>query len=286
MKRGMLKEGCTSTKSAAWGKQTLRVLSVLLTLPGVLLTTGCTIDKQIAKEPATVRMVAYNIRHGEGMDKRIGLKRIADVIARESPDLVALQEVDKNCSRSGRTDIAAVLGGLLTMEYRFGAFMNYQGGEYGLAALSRWPIIESIRHELPSGAEPRCALELVVQPPDMQTPLSFVCIHNDWTSADFRVQQIQALLDAVKARKHPVILAGDFNGERTDASMKLLTASGWTILQKDNSAESRTWPSDKPEIEIDFFVVRGADLIAVEHRVIDERVASDHRPISAVITLR
>ncbi len=264
----------------------MRHLTVPVLMLSSVIVAGCGTVKPEADEPVTLRILSYNIRHGLGMDKRIGLKRIADVIAGERPDLVALQEIDQNCTRSGRTDIAAVLGDLLAMDHRFGKFMAFQGGEYGLAALSRWPIIASHRHELPRGAEPRCALELVVQPPSMRTPLSFVCIHNDWTSADFRVKQVQALLDALQERRHPVILAGDFNGERSDPSMALLTANGWTILKKDNPDESRTWPSDKPEVEIDFFVVKGVDLISVEHRVIDEQVASDHRPITAVITFR
>ena len=248
--------------------------------------SGCVTDKPQKEEPVTLRLLSYNIRHGEGMDKRIGLKRIAEVIHKERPDLVALQEIDRNCTRSGTTDIAAIMGGMLKMEHRFDKFMNYQGGEYGLAALSRWPVKESIRHELPKGAEPRCALELIVQPPSMQTPISFVCIHNDWTSEEFRVRQVQALLDALKARQHPVILAGDFNGQRDDASLKLLEKEGWTILEKDDSNAALTWPADNPEVEIDFFVVKGIDLISVEHRVLDESVASDHRPISAVVQFR
>ena len=41
-----------------------------------------------------LRLVAYNIHHGEGMDGKLDLERIARVIAAEKPDLVALQEVD------------------------------------------------------------------------------------------------------------------------------------------------------------------------------------------------
>lgn len=91
-------------------------------------TTGESQQKQ-----PTLRFVSYNIQHGEGMDGKINLKRIAEVIAKEKPDLVALQEVDKNCTRSGKRDIAKELGELLNMEFRFGKSMSFQGGEYGNA---------------------------------------------------------------------------------------------------------------------------------------------------------
>jgi len=227
-----------------------------------------------------LRLLSYNIRHGKGMDERIDIHRVAEVISKSNPDLVALQEVDRFCERSGNQDTAAELGQRLDMQHRFGAFMALDGGEYGMAVLSRVPITDTARHPLPEGAEPRCALEVKVQVEELQSPVSFVCIHNDWTSERFRVQQIQALLKSVHNRDNPVILAGDFNGEQTDESMKLLGEPEWTILDKNGK---KTFPSGKPEIEIDFFALRGFQNIAIEHDVIDEQIASDHMPIYAVI---
>ncbi|MDD2598304.1 MAG: endonuclease/exonuclease/phosphatase family protein [Kiritimatiellae bacterium] len=237
-------------------------------------------------EGASLRLLSYNIRHGRGMDDGIDLKRIAAVIANQKPDLVALQEVDKVCKRSGNRDIAAELAKLLGMEHRFGKFMDFQGGEYGLAILSRFPIQESIHHRLPKGSEPRCALEVTVHPPGMKTPLAFVSIHNDWITEEIRVTQVQTLLDGLAERRHPIILAGDFNGEPSDASMKLLEKSGWSVLKKDDAAATLTFPSDKPNTEIDFFVIKGLPPFSYKHQVVDERMASDHRPIAAVIQLQ
>lgn len=126
----------------------------------------------LGSSPITI--VSYNILHGKGMDGKIDLERIAAVIAKESPDLVTLQEVDQNCARSGNNDQAAELGRLLKMNHRFGKFMNLQGGEYGMAVLSRFPIEKTIRHQLPPGAEPRCALEIQVRPDGWQEPLSLI----------------------------------------------------------------------------------------------------------------
>ena len=51
-----------------------------------------------------VRVLTYNIHHGEGMDGKIDLERIAAVIKRLEPDVVALQEVDVKTTRSQGVD--------------------------------------------------------------------------------------------------------------------------------------------------------------------------------------
>jgi endonuclease/exonuclease/phosphatase family metal-dependent hydrolase len=219
------------------------------------------------------------------MDGRIDLNRIAAVIARKNPDLVALQEIDKNCARSGNQDIAAELGRLLGMQHRFAKFMEYQGGEYGMAVLSRLPIIDTLRFELPDGAEPRCALAVRVQVESLRSPLLFVGIHNDWTKQSYRLQQVTTLLESLDEQDDPIILAGDFNAERTNESMALLEKAGWKIVEK-RDHERNTFPSEKPSVEIDFFVIRNLPEAIINHEVINEKVASDHLPIFAEFLFR
>ena len=255
---------------------------ILVGIVGLLI--GCTTQADGQEKSHALRVVSYNIRHGEGADGKVDLKRSANVISELKPDLVALQEVDKNCRRSGNVDIAKELGELLGMEHRFGKFMNFQGGEYGMAVLSRLPILESVRHQLPDGAEPRCALEVKVQVDGLPSPVCFVCIHNDWTKESIRLKQVQSLLAQLQGRENPIVLAGDFNGDRSDESMRLLAGAGWRIVQKNNAEESKTWPADEPRVEIDFFVIRNFPRVEIDHDVIQEAVASDHRPILAVIT--
>jgi len=239
-------------------------------------------SEKIGPKSRVLRILSFNIRHGEGMDSRIDLTRIARVIAQADPDLVALQEVDRFCHRSGNRDMAKELGHMLEMEPRFGKFMDFEGGEYGMAVLSRLPITRTTRHPLPDGAEPRCALEVRVRIDGFSTPISLVCIHNDWTEEKFRILQIKALLDSLETPRAPIILAGDFNGETTDGSMRLLAGAEWRILNKNGE---KTWPSDQPKVEIDFLVIRDIHPISVVHQVIDQQVASDHRPILGLLTL-
>ncbi|MBK1833149.1 endonuclease/exonuclease/phosphatase family protein [Roseibacillus ishigakijimensis] len=227
-----------------------------------------------------LRVTAYNIRHGAGRDGKVDLDRTAAVLRALDADLIALQEVDKNCRRSGQRDLAAELAQRLGMTHRFGKFMDYQGGEYGMAILSRLPITATTRHPLPRGAEPRCALEVQVTVPGLAQPLSFLSIHNDWTDGEIRTRQVTALLTALAEHRHPVILAGDFNGPRDDASLQLLEKRQWQILPK-NDSPAPTFPAHQPEVEIDFLVVKNLPPFTCRHWVEEEEDASDHRPLAA-----
>lgn len=228
-----------------------------------------------------LRLLAYNIHHGEGMDGKLDLERIAKVIAAEKPDLVALQEVDKVTKRSGSVDQAAELAKLLKLDYRFGKFMDYLGGEYGMAVLSRLPIEKTVIHKLPRGAEPRIALEVIVKSPKWPGQFSFVGIHNDWIKEPLRVKQIEVLQTGLKDRKHPVILAGDFNAEPKSESLMKLENDGWKMLRE---GRKNTWSASEPKVEIDFFFAKGLRAFQFKDKVIPETVASDHRPIAVVIS--
>ena len=225
-----------------------------------------------------LRVVSYNIHHGAGMDGKLDLQRIAGVIAKEKPDFVALQEVDKGVSRSGKVDQAAALGKMLGMHHAFAKFMDLGGGEYGLAVLSKHPILETHVHKLPTGAEPRVVLEVVSKVEGKK--VSFVCIHLDWTKESLRVAQVKALDKVLEDRKHPVLLVGDYNAEPDSETMKLVAKSGVVVAK---TGAKLTWPADKPNVEIDYVVVRGMPAVKATSQVGDEKVASDHRPLVGVI---
>jgi len=240
-----------------------------------------------AQEPTetadTIRIVAYNTHHGEGMDGVLDLARIGEVLEAAHPDLVALQEIDRFVERTEWIDQAVEYGALTGLEPVFGDFMDYQGGHYGMALLSRFPILESTNHRLPTGAEPRSALAARVQLPRSGREAVFVGIHFYRTEEE-RLAQAQALMDALKDEDGLVILAGDFNSEPASPVMELL-GTEWAIVPK--NGPSNTFPADDPAREIDFVLVRPKEGFRVlEYRVLGEKVASDHRPIFLVLEIR
>src|SRR4029078_683171 len=88
----------------------------------------------------TLHVMTYNIHVGVGMDQKLDLQRIAGVINAEHPDLVGLQEVDRGVKRTEGKDEIAELAKLTAMNYAFAHNLDYQGGQYGVAILSRFPI--------------------------------------------------------------------------------------------------------------------------------------------------
>ena len=248
------------------------IVSILLLGPS-LLVLG---KDNPAGERNSLKILSYNIKHGRGMDGRVDLKRTAEVIRSLSPDLVTLQEVDKNCTRSGSIDLTQELAGILKMEGRFGKFMDFQGGEYGMAVLSKFPITSHQVHVLPRGAEPRCALEVRVNPGRDWGEIRLFGIHHDWTRENLRVTQCEALLKKMEKARGPVILAGDFNAGRKSQSVRLLIDSGFEIL---SNSQTNTFPSDNPKVEIDFIMSKGLSFTRFSHKVVAEKIASDHRPV-------
>jgi endonuclease/exonuclease/phosphatase family metal-dependent hydrolase len=231
----------------------------------------------------TLRILAYNIHHGAGNDEVLDLQRIARLIRSLDPDLVALQEVDSRTERTGRVDQAAELGRMAGMDWAFGSFMDYQGGEYGMAVLSALPIVDSTNHRLPEGPEPRSSLAVRVQLRGDAGELIFAGIHF-YRTAEERMAQARRLLEVLEPEEGPVILAGDFNSTPDSEVMALI---GETFAIPDKGEDHFTFSSDRPEREIDFIVYRPADRFAVvESRVIDEPVASDHRPVFLVLRAR
>src|SRR5678815_3613975 len=87
-----------------------------------------------------LRVMTYNIHVGVGMDKKLDLQRIADVINKEKPDLVGLQEVDRGVKRTEGKDEIAELAAMTRMHFAFAPNLDYQGGKYGVAILSRMPL--------------------------------------------------------------------------------------------------------------------------------------------------
>ena len=232
---------------------------------------------------ATVRIVAYNIKHGEGLDGRVDLARAAEVLRALDADVVTLQEIDRGVERTDGVDQAAALGRMLGMEAHFGDFMPYQGGEYGMAVLSRLPVLSVLNLRLPDGDEPRSALHVTVATGREGRPLSVVGIHL-YRTPEERFAQADSLSALLEEVDHPVVLAGDFNSFPGGRVRRLLRDEGWFVVEKEGG--SFTFPADDPAREIDFVMLRPASAFEiVEHRVVDEPLVSDHRPLLLVVRL-
>jgi endonuclease/exonuclease/phosphatase family metal-dependent hydrolase len=153
-----------------------------------------------------------------------------------------------------------------------------------MAILTRYPIVSSTSVPLPEGNEPRIALAVEVRLPG-DRPLTIVNVHFDWVRDDaFRYAQATALTAYLDALTTPYVLLGDFNDVPESRTLGLIRSRATEAAKPE--ADRLTFSSTDPSREIDFvFFAPGHAFAAREVRVIDEPVASDHRPVLAVLRL-
>lgn len=238
-------------------------------------------------EPIRLRVLSYNIHHGEGVDRMLDLERIAKVILSVNPDVVALQEVDQNVMRTASVDQPAELARLTKMDVVFGANIELQGGHYGNAVLSRYPIARHKNHLLPNieNSEQRGVIETEIKFPRTDQPMLLLATHLDYRPDD-RERLASAKVINELISRHPqrlALLAGDLNATPDSETLQLFE----TIWTRANAKPLATVPVSEPLKQIDFILYRPASCwIVVEVKVLDEAVASDHRAIFAVLELQ
>ena len=241
----------------------------------------------VSSSQKTVRVMTYNIHVGVGMDKKLDLQRIADVINAQHPDLVGLQEVDRGVKRTEGRDEIAELAKLTTMNYAFAHNLDYQGGQYGVAILSRFPIgaIDHRKYENKREAERRGMIRVEVDVGGKT--INFVTTHLDYQYEDGRVFETEQLLEFLSAQKAPVIVAGDFNDEPTGTAHKLMVAGfedAW--MRSRAQGDGLSYPADRAVKRIDYIFTRRSDRTRAKKVWVVNTLASDHLPVVADLEMR
>lgn len=260
-----------------------RLLAALLSL----CIAGCHSPSKTVP-PKTFRVMTYNIHHGEGMDGKVDLLRIADLVKRQQADIVALQEVDKGVARTARRDLPAELAALTGMTCVFSNNFHYQGGEYGNAVLTRFPVVRwtDSHYKMIRPDEQRGLLQLTLRVHGRE--LVFMNTHIDYRPDDterlMNVEEIHRTLS--KYRGDPVIVAGDFNenpDSRTHAKMKEQFDDAWELI---GQGDGFTYPTEAPRKRIDYVWLSKDKSVVPLKAWVPESDASDHRPVVVQFRLK
>jgi endonuclease/exonuclease/phosphatase family metal-dependent hydrolase len=274
----------------------IRCVFALVAAAMLLFMAGCS-SGRYATGSSILRVMTWNIHHGEGLDKKVDVGRIAKLILSEKPDVVALQEIDRGVERSGTIDIITRLADLTDMTYAFGKTIDYQGGDYGNAFLTRFPILEERNHlyRMIQPGEQRGILQLVldVRGEEVLVANTHLESRTDDTARFAAVQELPALLRSFAPR--PAIVCGDFNdvpGSRVIEELRKNFGDSW---EQAASGSGFTFPSNAPVKRIDYVVFRhnaapdssssGIVLRPVSARVL-RTDASDHLPLLVEFELR
>lgn len=259
-----------------------RLLLALLLALSLVSASGRSAARVASPSSKKIRVMTYNIHVGVGMDKKLDLARIAGVINQQHPDLVGLQEVDRGVERTQRIDEIAELAELTKMEYAFAFNLKYQGGQYGVAILSKSPILATDHHLYLNTREAERRGFIRAEVRIGGHLINFVTTHLDYQYEDGRVYETQQLLTAMKDVKGPLIVVGDFNDVPAGEAYQLMHGSfddAWGLTKP--SDEGFSYPADKPAKRIDYVFMRQTDGIKAKRAWIPETLASDHVPVVA-----
>lgn len=266
-------------------------------LPGVLLILmGFSLHKPVRnsserndmgdKGKTTLKVMTYNIRHCNPPSKKgvIEVASIAKVINDAKPDLVALQELDRFTKRSGvELNQAKELGRLTGMYSYFVKAIDWDGGDYGVAILSRFKILDSMHLTLPmvDGIAGEARAVAIVKVKIKKKEVLFASTHLDIVK-EHRELQASAIVDYFSTSKIPFILAGDLNDMPESETLKMFG----NHFQMTCSLPfcGKTFPQVNPTRTIDYMMYKPeSQFKTLNHQVIPDEYSSDHRPVIATL---
>lgn len=236
--------------------------------------------------------MTFNIHAGHN-----DLDRTASTIREAGAHIVALQEVDVHWdARSGFADQATALGEKLGMQVRFAPIYSLPGAsgaarrEYGVAVLSRYPIVEWRNHLLTRLSTVQAGTAATPAPGFLEAVIDVngTLVRVFDTHLDYRADpavrrtQVAETLALIGDGSAPTLLAGDFNAPPDAPELQLLFARLRDTWPARGDA-GLTYPADNPVKRIDYvlasrhFRVQSARVIVTE--------SSDHRPVVVELLL-
>jgi endonuclease/exonuclease/phosphatase family metal-dependent hydrolase len=235
-----------------------------------------------------VRLLTYNVHRCVGADGKLDVARVAEVIAAQSPDIVALQEVDVGRARTGGVDQAERLARRLGMAFHFHANVRVETELYGDALLTTRPERLVKTGRLPGDPrfprlEPRGALWVAIDVDGLE--LHVINTHLGLVPREQRAQA-QALIGTewlgAGRSEDPLVLVGDFNATPLASAYRTL-ASRMTDARRlvPFARALPTFPSRMPLLAIDHVFVNAGVKVHGARTALDplSRTASDHVPL-------
>jgi len=230
-----------------------------------------------ATPPHLVRIATWNMSAG----RLSSLSEVQEQLASIDADAIVLQEVDLGVVRTSSVDQPRVLAEALDMDYAFAASLEFDGGDFGLAVLSRLPFSAVRRRSLDSegGYEPRIVLDVNLCVGSHV--LRLIDVHADFVP-EVNVRNLDDIATMLGSKAEvPTVVAGDFNAnEQTQGVRALLETTDLVDVLA-------TWdggPTREGE-RIDYMLVDGARVGNITQARRVETDASDHSALWLEITL-
>ena len=224
-----------------------------------------------------VKLMSYNVRNTKGMDGIRNLQRVADVIINETPDVVAVQELDSMTTRSNQQYVLGELAERTQMHATYAPAISFQGGKYGIGILSKETPLNIRTYPLPGREEARMLLVAEFE------NYVFACTHLSLTEED-RLASLDIIKSSVVKSNKPYFLAGDLN-DQPDSKFIQALQQDFQVL---TNIKKPTFPAPEPTETIDYIAAwkHGSnDFANLSAQVLEEPIASDHRPLSVQLRM-
>lgn len=259
-----------------------KIKLIKLNLLGKILFLMLFVIPNVAKPQQKMIIMSYNIHSGQDVDNNNKLEAMANLIKKSDADVVGLQEVDSVCFRSGQVDQARKIAELNGMQYAYVRHFDLDGGSYGLALLSKYPISDVRNHRLPVTSRRNSVAFLTARVAVSSAKTWLVGVaHLDYRDANSRLTQANLIKEIYKKTNLPGILLGDMNAQPGSKVVYALQ-DYFTNTQPDSFY---TFPAVKPTRKIDYVFIDKLQKIEVVQKEVLSLPLSDHLPVLSTIVL-
>ncbi len=226
-----------------------------------------------------LRLVSYNVDNCTGTDSIRNIQRIADVIAAQNADVVALQGLDSMTLRAPEYTLGQ-LAAMTGLHPTYGPAVNLggDGGSTGVGILSKDAPLSTRLVPL-RGAEQGNALLVAEFKRYYFISAAFARPLGDQITSTATLKELAASLDK------PTFLGGSLNARYGSQAISSLVRDFTPLVD----LSARTWPADEPTILVDYLFMYNRRLRSFTIgtlSVVDEAVASTHRPVTADVSFR
>ena len=238
-----------------------------------------------------MRIMTFNIQHAlDYLNQKIDIDLFVKKIKEYGADICGINEVRGDGPLEGYTDQTNAIADGLGFNRYFGEAIKVKGtSPYGNAFVTSYPIISAETILIPEPSEEyifdenskrnyferRCIIKAVV---DVDGKDLCVIVTHMGLSDIERKNAVSTLCKIIDETEIPLVLMGDFNTIPDDPVLAPLYERLSDTNENSVNPSVSTYPSDSPEIKIDYIFYRGIN--CVRAKTVEE-IISDHYPIFA-----
>ncbi len=249
----------------------MKAKNIVLLLCAAALAASCSSEKEI-------KMMSYNVNNCVGgTDSLLDYQRIADIILAQSPDVIALQELDSMTTRFPQYALGE-LAGATSMFAVYSPSASLEGGKTGVGILSKEKPLTTRIVPLQGGKEGSVLLIAEFK------KFCFGSIAMSSSQGD-QIASIAIIKEEAAKAGKPFFFGGSLGARYGSPTISSL-ARDFTPLA---NISARTYPASQPIALVDYLFMYNRNLKSFsigDTTVLDEPNASDHRPVVATMSFR